>query len=258
AHLAASDDNVLFVLIYLQMVEGLRPDVDLVLQGVGGADLQPLHFDPDREPLFFTHHPNWDFPLLDAVPRGLAFRVVRAGAPVPAAAPSRARLEGEEDPRVPKDYLTRNLIGHFHYMLGLTHEADGDWLRAAGEFAIAATASPENDVLFYNLGLVYARAGLYDRALEAFERSHDINPRHLASQGRVEAGDRIAELAVERERIRRLEDRLTAEAGLDGLHGAAYHRALAEQLERASEPTAARGHRLLAIEAEAPWPRGPE
>ena len=30
--------NILFVLIYLTMVEGVRPDVNLILQGVGGAD----------------------------------------------------------------------------------------------------------------------------------------------------------------------------------------------------------------------------
>ena len=46
-HLVATDDNILFVLIYLTHGGGLRPDVDLILQGVGGADLPPLHFDPD-------------------------------------------------------------------------------------------------------------------------------------------------------------------------------------------------------------------
>ena len=79
AHLTASDDNILFVLIYLHLVEGVRPDVDLVLQGVGGADLPPLRFNPDSEPLFFTHHPNWRLPALDIVPVGLVFRALRAG-----------------------------------------------------------------------------------------------------------------------------------------------------------------------------------
>ena len=47
----------------------------------------------------------------------------------------RTTLEGEDDPRVPKDYLTRNLIGHFHYMLGITWESR-DWPRARDEFEL--------------------------------------------------------------------------------------------------------------------------
>jgi hypothetical protein len=50
AHLAAIDDNILFVLIYLHLVEGVRPDLDLILEGVGEADLPPLHFNPDVDP----------------------------------------------------------------------------------------------------------------------------------------------------------------------------------------------------------------
>ncbi|MCI0410980.1 MAG: DUF2723 domain-containing protein, partial [Acidobacteria bacterium] len=73
AHLSATDDNVLFVLIYLQFVERLRPDVDLILQGVGEADLPPLKFNPDTDPLFFTHHPNWSIQGLEMVPVGLVF-----------------------------------------------------------------------------------------------------------------------------------------------------------------------------------------
>lgn len=193
AHLAASDDNILFVLIYLQLVEGVRPDVDLILQGVGG-ELPPLRFDPDREPLFFTHHPNWRFPALDVVPVGLVFEVVRAGAPPPALRlPERARLDGEDDPRVPRDYLTRNLVGELHFMLGVTFERR-DRARALAELERAARAAPDNDVLFYNLGLVYDRMGLPRQALAAFERSAAINPREIPGPSRARAADRIEEL----------------------------------------------------------------
>jgi hypothetical protein len=179
AHLSASDDNILFVLIYLHLVEGLRPDINLILQGVGDADLPPLRFDPDREPFFLTHHPNWNLPAMQIVPVGLAFQVVRAGSPSPAPATVKEKLEGEDDPRVPKDYLTRNLIGHFHFMLGWTYETR-DWPRAWREFLAAEAAAPQNDVLFYNLGLIYRRNGLFAEALAAFEHSHDINDRHLS------------------------------------------------------------------------------
>ncbi len=194
AHLVASDDNILFVLIYLQLVEGARPDLDIIQQGVGDARLPPLRFNPDTDPLFFTHHPNWPAAGLEQVPVGLAFRAVRSGGPVPVSPPVKDALDGETDPRVPKDYLTQNLIGHFHYMRGLSFERN-DWPRAWREFERAARASPANDVLFYNLGLVFRRAGLLEEALAAFERSHAINPRPIAGVSRADATDRVAETA---------------------------------------------------------------
>jgi 4-amino-4-deoxy-L-arabinose transferase-like glycosyltransferase len=193
ATLSASDDNILFSLLYLHFVEGLRPDVDLVLQGVAKADIAPLRFDPDRDALFFTHHPNWDVPGLDVVPVGLVFRVVRSGRPAPELVLPLTPLAGEDDPRVPKDDLTQNLIAQLHYMLGVTFETR-DWPRARAELEAAARAAPANDVLFYNMGLIYARNGHLDLARDAFTRAHEINPRHLPSGTRPRASDRLAEL----------------------------------------------------------------
>lgn len=196
ADLAASDDNILFVLLYLHHVEGLRPDVRLLAQGVAEAHLPPLRFDPDESRLFFTHHPNWRQAELDVVPEGLAFHVVRRGTPPRVVDIGSRELDGENDPEVPKDYLTRNLIGEFHFMLGLGLEAT-DWTEALGEFERAATSAPDNDVLFYNLGLVYARNADLPRALAAFERSAAIQPRPLAGRPGVRASDRAAEIRLQ-------------------------------------------------------------
>lgn len=193
AHLAASDDNILFSLMYLTMVEGERPDVDLILQGVGGAQPPPMRFDFETERLFFTHHPNWTLEGLNVVPRGLVFEVRRSGAALPDVVIGSDTLPGETDERVPKDYLTRNMIGDFHYMLGFTL-AERDWPRAQRELERAAAAAPDNAVLFYNLGLVYQRAGHLDAALAAFERSKQIDPRPLLGKGSASAEAHIAEL----------------------------------------------------------------
>ena len=187
------DDNVLFVLLYLHHVEGVRPDVNLIAQGVGDAALPSLRFDPSESRLFFTHHPNWNLPELDIVPQGLAFHVVRHGLPARPAAIEPRTLSGETDPRVPKDFLTGNLIGEFHFMLGLNLERTS-WAEAEREYSLAAAAAPDNDVLLYNLGLVYERHGDLRAALAAFERSQAVNPRHLAGKGDVRAADRVAEL----------------------------------------------------------------
>lgn len=244
AHLIATDDNILFVLMYLHLVEQRRPDIDLILQGVGDADLPPLRFNPASDPVYFTHHPNWNIAGLEIVPVGITLRAWRGGDAPPPFAIERWGLDGESDPRVPKDYLTDNLIGHFHYMIGLTFEAS-DWPRARGEYERATRASPDNDVLFYNLGLLYARQGLFEAAIAAFERSRDINPRHIASEKKPRAGDRLRELRAEQGRLARIERELAANAALQvDTQRPEYHQRMAELLERRGERVAAQGHRL--------------
>ena len=249
ASLIATDDNILFVLIYLTMVENLRPDVNLILQGVGSADLPPLRFNPDTDPLFFTHHPNWHMPQLEIVPVGLVFRAWRAGKPPPEPVIPISGLDGEHDPRVPKDYLTQNLIGHYHYMLGFTYEKR-DWLKARRYFAEAAAAAPGNDVLFYNLGLIYERNGLIDDAIAAFRRSHEINPRHIASSSKANASDRLGDLSALRGRWAQEEAALATDPSLRTMQPGTptYHLQLADLLEARGEELDARGHRLMALE----------
>lgn len=252
SHLSAQDDNILFPLIYLKLVEGVRPDVDLVMQGVGGAELPELHFDPDEDDVFFTHHPNWDFPALEVEPVGLVYRIARAGRPPPEILVEKERLAGEDDPRVPRDHLTRNLVGHFHFMLGVSHERR-DWVRCEREFREAAAAAWGNDVLFYNLGLIYRRNGLHRRALTAFERSAAINPRQILGSKSALASEQAAAERREVERLEALEAELAAHAAMTGLEPGSptYHLSMAELLERAREALAARGHRLRAREIEA-------
>jgi tetratricopeptide (TPR) repeat protein len=78
-------------------------------------------------------------------------------------------------------------------MLALNLELSS-WPEAVRELEAAAAAAPDNDVLHYNLGLVYERRGDLSAALAAFERSQAINPRHLAARGQVRAADRVADL----------------------------------------------------------------
>ncbi len=246
AHLSASDDNILFVLIYLHLVEGARPDINLILQGVDD-ELPPLRFNPDDDPLFFTHHPNWNIEGLEVLPVGLVFKTVRSGQSPPPVTITKEELEGENDPRVPKDYLTQNLIGHFHFMLGTTYEWR-DWPRAWRQFKIAEAAAAHNDVLFYNLGLIYRRNGLFEEALAAFERSHSINSRHIASKSRVEASDRIEEVQGELARLQSIESELSGGLVAQGIKpgSSEFHLRMAQWLDERGQSLAARGHRLQA------------
>ncbi|MFC1851067.1 protein O-mannosyl-transferase family [candidate division CSSED10-310 bacterium] len=196
SHLIASDDNILFSLIYLHLVEGVRPDINLVLEGVSGSGLPPLKFNPAEEPVFFTHHPNWTLPRAKIVPVGLVYRIWRTDLEPLSVSWPWTSLSGEDDPHVPKDYLTQNLIGHFHFMLGVTLE-EKNWLAAEREFQLAQQKAPYDDVLFYNLGLIYHRNGYLQKTRAVFVRSFQINPRKIASKSDVRALDRIKEIDQE-------------------------------------------------------------
>lgn len=73
------------------------------------------------------------------------------------------------------------------------------WHRCYIPFARAMAAAPDDEVLFYNVGLVYRQHGLLDEAAAAFARAHAINQRGLPSRGRPRAADRIAEIDAARE-----------------------------------------------------------
>jgi tetratricopeptide (TPR) repeat protein len=177
---------------------------------------------------------------------GLVFRVQRAGRPWPPPLVPLDQLPGEDDPRVPKDDLTRSLIAQLHYMLAFTY-AERDWRRARDELARATAVAPDDDVLFYNVGLLYERDGLLDEAAAALARSDAINPRHLASRGRQRAADRLAEVSAERARIEAIETELLRDPGvLAATDVPTRHLRLAERMAARGEVVAARGHRVRA------------
>ena len=243
----AADDNVLFVLLYLTLVEGYRHDVSVVVHG--SVPLPPAaRFDPRATPVYFTHNPTLEDPGLVAVPMGLAFRIWKVGLPIPALTPLPDELPGAADPSVPKDYLTQNLIGQYHFMQGVTFERR-NWPRARRHLERAAAVAPNDDVLFYSLGLIYLRNGLYPEALAALEQSARINPRSLASAPGFRAADLIPKVRAEMERIAAVEVSLGGDAGGGAVPTAAEHLRLARLLEERGEAMAARGHRLRA-EAE--------
>ena len=192
ATLVATDDNVLFVLLYLTIVEQLRPDVHLVQQGVDAADLPPLRFNPDTDAVFFTHHPNWNRDDLDVAPVGMVFQIRRPGRPGPALAMPFTELPGERDDAVPKDYLTAtSSVGCTTCSASHSSSATA---RVQAEFERAAAISPDNDVPFYNLaGSINAMVS--DEALAAFTRAGDQPAPHVtpAAHGRP-----IASPAAER------------------------------------------------------------
>ena len=248
ATLQAADDNVLFVLLYLTLVDGHRSDVRV---GVLGSLPPPpaAEFDPQATPTFFTHMPAIEDPGLAVVPTGLAYRLWRTDLPAPAIELPPDELPGATDASVPKDYQTQHLIGSYHFMQAVTLE-QLDWPRADDHLRRAAAAAPDDDVLLVSLALLYLRNGLYAEAVAPLERAAAINPRHLAGSD-LSPADLLDQVRTERDRLAALEAAL-APSGSGAPGDASYHRQLSQAFAERGEAAAARGHALRAQRAASP------
>jgi tetratricopeptide (TPR) repeat protein len=252
AKLLTRDDNVLFVQLYLRHVEKLRSDVELVAEGVDQRK-PALMFHPDEDAVFFTHWPNWQVEGLEYVPRGVVIQAIAAGRMHPPAIEI-PPLPGLDDPRVPRDFLTRGLVAHYWFLQAMTWEAR-DWPRARDALQRTVESARDHDLAHYNAGLIWARNGFYDEALEAFEAADRLNPRGIymgldRSTGeplRLMASDRLARVREARDRVRSVERAIAAEIPVELRPGsAAWHRAMAGELAGRGELPAARRHSMTA------------
>ena len=103
ALLLAEEDNVVFPLSYLHHVEGVRPDVELTMQGVNHLD--EMRIEPATRPTYFTHPRDLRSDALALHPDGLAFRLLPAEVPFS----RRAWPELAGGPQYEDDRLVANL-----------------------------------------------------------------------------------------------------------------------------------------------------
>lgn len=184
ATLIAQDDNVVFPLMYLKHAEGLRPDVKLLEQGV--HQLQQLKFNPRKEAIYCTH---WQAafnqpatargPGLRLVPEGLVYRIVSTDmqfTPRDLWTNSDGHLVPDiEDPRIPRNYLARCLLGNVYFMRA-EWELPRDTRAAMAWFGRAARMAHDNAVMHYNLGLSYERMGCAQLSADEFAIAEQIDP----------------------------------------------------------------------------------
>jgi len=256
ADLCSADDNVLFILMYLHVVEGVRPDVNLIMQGAGESFSPPANLGPTTPPLFLTHHPNWDVPSIEVFPVGLLFQALPAGQVLPPMLVSKTNLTGEDDSKVPKDYLTRTLIGHFHYMLGFSNE-QRDWPTARKHFDAAMNSSPDNEYLFFNLAFLFYRNGLMTDASNAAHKALEINPKFTSGPIKAETRDVLAKIEREYRELRLAETSLLQDPRSADLqrNTTDFYLEMARLMDRTKRPRFAHGYRLLAQEAgQSPLP----
>lgn len=173
ATLIAQDDNVVFPLMYLKNAENLRPDIKLMEQGV--HQLREFKFNPRRDVVYCTH---WQAafnqpatprgPGLRLVNEGLIYRIVSTDMTFqPRDLWAEHMIPDIEDPTIPRNYLTRCLLGHVYFMRG-EWELPRDPVGAVAWYQRAARMAWDNAVMHYNLGLVYERQGWKQLAADEF------------------------------------------------------------------------------------------
>ena len=177
ALLFAEEDNVLFPLSYLHHVEGLRPDVELVLQGINRLDAMRIR--PDRRPIYLTHPRELGSPALATHPDGLAFRLLPAELAFEGRPWTQVALASFEAIREPGSlrYLDRSLVGNYYFAKALNLETSDP--RAALEAVRRLEViSFDNDVNLVNAGLLHERSGRFDEARADFARAAAIEPKN--------------------------------------------------------------------------------
>jgi hypothetical protein len=191
ATLIAQDDNVVFPLMYLKYGENVRPDVKLLEQGV--HQLQQLKFNPRKEAVYCTH---WQAafnvpatptgPGLRLVPEGLIYRIVSTDmsyGPRDLWNPSDNGhlLPAMEDANIPRNYLTRCLLGNVYFMRA-EWEQPRDVRSAMAWYQRAARMAYDSAVQHYNLGLVYERMGCAELSRDEFEIAARIAPHYSRTE----------------------------------------------------------------------------
>jgi tetratricopeptide (TPR) repeat protein len=175
ALLFAEEDNVVFPLSYLHYVEGLRPDVELVMQGINRLD--QMEIQPEHRPTYFTHPRDLGNPALELISDGLAFRLVRTGSSFAGRPWEEAALASFDAVTEPGKhrYLDRSLVGNYYFLKAISLEPQ-DSEAALGAVRSLRFVSFDNAVNQVNAGLLLERNLCFEEALGAFDTAAAIDP----------------------------------------------------------------------------------
>ncbi len=183
--LLAYGDNVAFPLRYLVQAEGRRPDVRLVMpdsEGLPAAE----ELDPDRYPICSTVKQGLALPTrsVSSVAEGMVFRMLSSSGERQARPPEdRIPLRGFDSPSVPKDFMSRSLVGEFFFHRGTVYADLGAWDQARTSFRTAVRLAADVPLVLHLVGQAYQHYGWIDEAIAIYERVLRLNPN--AEEGRI-------------------------------------------------------------------------
>jgi len=173
AVLLVEEDNVVFPLSYLHYVEGRRPDVELVMQGINRLD--QMRIDPSNIPTYLSHPRELGMPALELVTDGLVFRLMPVGSGFAGRDwAGLASFDVVEGPGALR-YLDRSLIGNYYFLKAINLEPR-DREAALTAVRMLRAVSFDNAVNQVNAGLLLERNLELREAFEAFDSAAQIDP----------------------------------------------------------------------------------
>lgn len=206
--LFSSSDHSTFPAIYLQSVEGIRPDV--VIADKYGYIEKSLYEDMPNEltskfrkiptaqerrmiekwivdnaerPIFFTKKRGMeDLPDFELVPWGLTYKLVKKTDPAKRPQPdlwSTYELRSLEGSDSHRDYSAHSIIGDYYFSRGREHIYHGEINEALRDLKLAARHAQGAKEVLNNLGSVFAENGLVGEAIRYYSQAVRIDPSYL-------------------------------------------------------------------------------
>jgi tetratricopeptide (TPR) repeat protein len=204
----SSSDHSTFPLIYLQSVEGIRPDVVIadkygyvekhLYEGMPGeltsrfrniptpqerSMIERWIIENNNRPIYFTKKRDMrDLPGLELVPWGLAYKLVRKTDRMQSQRPdlwSSYELRCLDNENAHMDYSAHSILGDYHFARGREYLHDGKPQEALSEFAVVAEHGQGVKEVLNNLGSVCAENGLVRDSIGYYQRAVEIDPTYL-------------------------------------------------------------------------------
>ncbi|HID11351.1 MAG TPA: tetratricopeptide repeat protein, partial [Candidatus Latescibacteria bacterium] len=206
ALLLTRGDDMAFILLYLQKVEGVMPNVTVVsrnsraLSEPYGPDYRWLSprdkalrrrwrelkwLSKGKRPVYYEVKA--DVPAIPRVrpfPDGLVFRALREGEDVPDPLEFWRRCDIDSLERLPfhKDIWVRKILSNYRLAQGEAYLAAGDTARAAAAFERMAELVPDSKTVQHNVGVLFYRLGDLEEAREHLLRAVRLDPRNAGAR----------------------------------------------------------------------------
>ncbi|MBN2208103.1 MAG: tetratricopeptide repeat protein [Candidatus Coatesbacteria bacterium] len=191
AALFAKGDNQIFSLLYLQSVEGLRPDVSLY-DAFGDTAIALKSFtgfrDVGQQPkieqicgandaCFFGFTPDEELGARakEAKPVGIMFGLGDVGS-LGACVWGLYELQGIDDPRIFKRILEQEIASDYHFRRARHQLARGNRSGWERELALTSLSGADVDFMRAKVADEYSEAGMTDDAIREFQAARAINP----------------------------------------------------------------------------------
>jgi tetratricopeptide (TPR) repeat protein len=178
AALYAEGDNHLFSLLYFHLVEGRRPDIELLNPRVGLGD-QAKVYQLAREGRLYTTHYMQTSGSVRCRPAGLVFKIVADDIPFPEI---QWRDFTEEEIRGARAPLEKILVTEYFHRRALYHKNRGETEEALRWLRKMDSVAQGYDQTLMLTGFAFANFEMPSEALKYFEAALKINPKNRASQ----------------------------------------------------------------------------